>query len=273
MTKDGPDMAEVEKAAAADPAVKGILFVPTYSNPTGDTVSDDTVKRLASMKTAAPDFTIFADDAYVVHHLVDNPRKPKNLLRACEEAGNPNRVYLFSSTSKITFSGAGLGFHGDKHSQPGVYFQTLRDHVHRTQQGGTVAPCKIPQRLSGRGCRPHEGTRQTAETQIRHHSKSAVERTWRNRTGHLEQPGRAVISSVWTRQNRLPSEPWRSAKRQALPSHRPARRFLSARTPKMPISGFHRPGRPLPNWKKPLKCWRFALNWPRRNREYDSVKK
>ena len=110
MTKDGPDMKEVEKAAAADPAVKGILFVPTYSNPTGDTVSDDTVKRLACMKTAAPDFTIFADDAYVVHHLVDNPRKPKNLLRACEEAGNPNRVYLFSSTSKITFSGAGLGF-------------------------------------------------------------------------------------------------------------------------------------------------------------------
>ena len=110
MTKDGPDMKEVEKAVAADPAVKGILFVPTYSNPSGETVSDDTVKRLASMKTAAPDFTIFADDAYVVHHLVDNPIKPKNLLRACEEAGNPNRVYLFSSTSKITFSGAGLGF-------------------------------------------------------------------------------------------------------------------------------------------------------------------
>jgi DNA-binding transcriptional MocR family regulator len=110
MTKDGPDMAEVEKVAAADPAVKGILFVPTYSNPTGDTVSDEAVLRLANMKTAAPDFTIFADDAYVVHHLVENPRVPKNLLRACEEAGNTNRVYLFSSTSKITFSGAGLGF-------------------------------------------------------------------------------------------------------------------------------------------------------------------
>ncbi|HQL01727.1 MAG TPA: aminotransferase class I/II-fold pyridoxal phosphate-dependent enzyme, partial [Smithellaceae bacterium] len=109
MTKNGPDMDAVEKAAA-DPAVKGILFVPTYSNPTGDTVSDETVLRLAKMKTGAPDFTIFADDAYVVHHLVDNPRKPKNLLRACEEAGNPNRIYLFSSTSKITFASAGLGF-------------------------------------------------------------------------------------------------------------------------------------------------------------------
>lgn len=109
MTKNGPDMDAVEQAAL-DPAVKGILFVPTYSNPTGDTVSDETVRRLATMKTAAPDFTIFADDAYVVHHLVENPRIPKNLLRACEEAGNPNRVYLFSSTSKITFSSAGLGF-------------------------------------------------------------------------------------------------------------------------------------------------------------------
>jgi len=110
MTKDGPDMDAVEKVALTNPAVMGILFVPTYSNPTGDTVSDETVTRLASMKTAAPDFTIFADDAYVVHHLVDNPKAPKNLLRSCEEAGNPNRVYLFSSTSKITFAGAGLGF-------------------------------------------------------------------------------------------------------------------------------------------------------------------
>ena len=110
MTKDGPEMAEVEKVAIADPAVKGILFVPTYSNPTGDTVSDETLMRLAKMKTAAPDFTIFADEAYIVHHLTDKPRMHKNLLRACEEAGNPNRAYLFSSTSKITFSSAGLGF-------------------------------------------------------------------------------------------------------------------------------------------------------------------
>lgn len=110
MKKDGPDMVEIEKIAAADPKVMGILFVPTYSNPTGDTVSDETVMRLAKMKTAAPDFTIFADEAYVVHHLTDKPSLHKNLLRASEETGNPNRVYLFSSTSKITFSGAGLGF-------------------------------------------------------------------------------------------------------------------------------------------------------------------
>ena len=110
MTADGPDIAAVEKLAASDPSVKGLTFVPTYSNPTGDTVSDEVVRRLAGMKTAAPDFTIFADDAYRVHHLTDEPVQPLNLLRACEEAGNPDRVYLFGSTSKMTFAGAGIGF-------------------------------------------------------------------------------------------------------------------------------------------------------------------
>jgi DNA-binding transcriptional MocR family regulator len=112
MTGQGPDMDAVERIAASDPAVKGLIFVPTYSNPTGETISDEAVRRLASMKTAASDFTIIADDAYVVHHLEAPAKAPLNLLTACKEAGNPNRVLLFSSTSKITFAGAGLGFMG-----------------------------------------------------------------------------------------------------------------------------------------------------------------
>jgi DNA-binding transcriptional MocR family regulator len=112
MTHAGPDMDAVERLVAGDASVKGLIFVPTYSNPTGDTVSDETVERLARMKTAAPDFTIFADDAYIVHHLVDDPPRPRNLLRACEAAGNPNRALIFGSTSKITFSGAGVAFLG-----------------------------------------------------------------------------------------------------------------------------------------------------------------
>lgn len=107
---DGPDMDEVEMLAAADPQIKGIFFVPTYSNPTGDTISDENVRRLVRMPTAAPDFTIFADDAYRVHHLTDTPANPLNLLQAAAEAGHPDRVYLFGSTSKITFAGAGVGF-------------------------------------------------------------------------------------------------------------------------------------------------------------------
>jgi DNA-binding transcriptional MocR family regulator len=110
MTADGPDMDAVEELAANDPSVKGIFFVPTYSNPTGDTISDENVRRLAGMKTAAPDFTILADDAYCVHHLTDTPDKPLNLLSACAEAGHPDRAYLFGSTSKITFASGGVGF-------------------------------------------------------------------------------------------------------------------------------------------------------------------
>ena len=110
MTPDGPDMDAVERLAASDPSVKGILFVPTYSNPTGDTLSAANAKRLAAMPTATPDFTIFADDAYRIHHLVENHPAPPNLLQACKEAGHGDRVYVFASTSKVTFGGAGLGF-------------------------------------------------------------------------------------------------------------------------------------------------------------------
>ena len=110
MGEAGPDMAQVEALAASDASIKGIFFVPTYSNPTGDTISDDNVRRLVGMTTAAPDFTIFADNAYAVHHLTEEEKRPLNLLRAAEAAGQPDRVYLFGSTSKITFAGAGIGF-------------------------------------------------------------------------------------------------------------------------------------------------------------------
>lgn len=109
ITEDGPDMDSVERLAQ-DTSVKGILFVPTYSNPTGDTISQENTKRLACLNAAAPDFTIFADDAYRVHHLTDTPHTPPNLLQACNDAGHPDRVYIFASTSKITFGGAGLGY-------------------------------------------------------------------------------------------------------------------------------------------------------------------
>jgi DNA-binding transcriptional MocR family regulator len=111
MTAEGPDLDAVE-ALALDPAVYGMVFVPTYSNPTGDTISPANVARLAAMPTANPAFTILADDAYRIHHLSEDRHEPSNLLRACEAAGNPNRVVLLGSTSKVTFAGAGLGFLG-----------------------------------------------------------------------------------------------------------------------------------------------------------------
>lgn len=108
MTQDGPDMDAVERLAAEDGLIKGIWCTPKYSNPDGITYSDAVVDRLAGMKTRAADFRIFWDNAYTVHHLTDTPDQLKNIMEACKAAGNPNRVLIFGSTSKITFPGAGI---------------------------------------------------------------------------------------------------------------------------------------------------------------------
>ena len=108
MTADGPDMDAVESLAAEDEAIKGIWCVPAFSNPTGAVYADATVERLARMPTRAADFRIFWDNAYAVHHFGGGPPQVLNILTACKAAGHPERPFLFGSTSKITFPGAGL---------------------------------------------------------------------------------------------------------------------------------------------------------------------
>ncbi|MEM9404956.1 MAG: aminotransferase class I/II-fold pyridoxal phosphate-dependent enzyme [Acidobacteriota bacterium] len=137
MTDHGPDMEAVARLTADDESVRAIFCVPRYSNPTGCVYSEETVRALAAMKTAAPDFRIVWDNAYSVHHLVDEPVPLANLLRECESAGHADRALMFGSTSKISFAGAGVSLFSASEANRGWFA------AHLTSQ--TIGPDKLNQ--------------------------------------------------------------------------------------------------------------------------------
>ncbi|MGB6246907.1 MULTISPECIES: aminotransferase class I/II-fold pyridoxal phosphate-dependent enzyme [Gordonia] len=136
MNPDGPDVDACAALTAADPSIKGMWLVPTYSNPTGYSVSDEVARKLAAMP-AADDFRIYWDNAYAVHTLVDREPEPLPILDYAADAGNPNRVYVFASTSKITFAGAGVAFFASS--------QANLDWFTKTLGVSTIGPDKLNQ--------------------------------------------------------------------------------------------------------------------------------
>ncbi|WP_432560242.1 aminotransferase class I/II-fold pyridoxal phosphate-dependent enzyme [Granulicoccus sp. GXG6511] len=137
MTTEGPDMDVVEELVRADAGIKGIWCVPKYSNPTGATYSDEVVRRLAAMPSAADDFRLYWDNAYAIHHLGDERDELLDILTACAEAGHPDRPFVFGSTSKVTFAGGGVSFFGS--SPANVEWFLARDFVR------AIGPDKVNQ--------------------------------------------------------------------------------------------------------------------------------
>jgi DNA-binding transcriptional MocR family regulator len=131
------DIDKIEELVASDHSIKGIWVVPKYGNPTGTSVSDDVVDRLAKMNTAANDFRIFWDNAYTVHHLSDDVDVIKNIFNASKSAGNPDRVFILGSTSKITFAGSGVAAIGGS--------EVNMNWVRKQLAISTIGPDKINQ--------------------------------------------------------------------------------------------------------------------------------
>lgn len=133
---DGPDVGQVRELVA-DPAVKGMWLVPTYGNPSGAVVSEAVAAELAAVSTAAPDFRIFWDNAYAVHHLTAEHTKTADIIGLSSASGHPNRPVVFASTSKITFAGAGVGFFASSTDNVQWYLQHLSKR--------TIGPDKVNQ--------------------------------------------------------------------------------------------------------------------------------
>ncbi len=186
MNDDGPDVDAVAELAAKDPSIKGIWVVPTYANPSGSIVSQEIAERLASMETAAPDFKIFWDNAYALHHLTEDETKSAHILSLSTAAGHPHRPILFASTSKITFAGAGVAFLGGS-------VETVRWYVGHLGKGA-IGPDKLNQLRHAQFFGDPQGVR---EHMVKHREIIAPKFAEVERVLHERLSGLGV--ATWTR--------------------------------------------------------------------------
>jgi DNA-binding transcriptional MocR family regulator len=176
---DGPDLDEVRRLVE-DPSVKGMWVVPTYANPDGAVYSEAVTRALVEMPTAAPDFRIFWDNAYAVHHLTDDERPSIDVLGLAAAAGHPDRVYVFASSSKITFAGAGVSFFGSSPANVAWYLEHLGKR--------TIGPDKLNHLRHAMFLRDAEGVRDLmrAHRAILRPKFVAVEEILAKRLGELD---------------------------------------------------------------------------------------
>ena len=152
MREDGPDADECARLVAHDPSIKGMWIVPTYANPTGAICSQEVAAKLAAMPAAAPDFRIFWDNAYAVHHLSMNEAKSADIVSLAQASGHPDRPIMFASTSKITFAGAGVAFLAGSRETVGWYLANLGY--------GSIGPDKVNQLAHAQFFGDAEGVRE-----------------------------------------------------------------------------------------------------------------
>jgi DNA-binding transcriptional MocR family regulator len=149
LNDDGPEMDVVEKLAGEDVGIKGMWCIPKYSNPTGAVFSAEAIERLAAMPTAAPDFRLFWDNAYAVHHLTVERIEIANIIEACARHGHSNRPFVFGSTSKVTFAGAGVALFASSKENVAWYLKRMGKR--------TIGPDKVNQLRHVRLLRDQDG--------------------------------------------------------------------------------------------------------------------
>jgi DNA-binding transcriptional MocR family regulator len=182
---DGPDLDAVRELVANDPSVRGIWVVPTYANPNGAVYTKEVTRALVSMPAAAADFKIFWDNAYAVHHLTDRQAPALDVLGLAEEAGNPNRVFLFASTSKITFAGSGVSFFAGSPPNVDWYLKHLSKR--------TIGPDKLNHLRHARFLRDADGVR---DLMARH--RSIIEPKFQIVTDILAKRLGDLEAATWT---------------------------------------------------------------------------